>query len=193
LPAYAAFSLLAALGLHEALNLIGSGSALARDIRGYVLGAAIFQFALMLYNPRLVVPYRSDMWDGQRLSATLAALPGPIFAGSYAGFLDQTTGAVAPDLGAVLELQGERVRKGTPEGDNWSNELRQALVSRRFTYVIVDPNFDASMVTLIADQSGYVPLGSLFPPGDKYWEWRTGWSPKVDVWARPDLVGRPPS
>jgi hypothetical protein len=191
LPAYAAFSLLFALSLNEALHLIGSGSSLVRDIRGYVLAAVIFQFAVMLYNPRLVVPYRSDMWDGQRLSATLAALPGPIFAGSYTGFLDQTSGAVAPDLGAVLEIQGERVRKGTPEGDNWSKELRQALNSRRFTYVIVDPNFDASMVTLLADQSGYVPLGSLFPPGDKYWEWRTGWSPKVDVWARPDLAGRP--
>jgi hypothetical protein len=191
LPAYAAFSLLFALGLHEALRLIGSpSSSLARDVRNYVLAAAIFQFVVLVYNPRLVVPYRSDLWASQRLAATLAALPGPIFAGSYEGFLDQTRDAVAPDLPSVLELQGEQIRPSTPEGEAWSGELANALVTRRFTYVLVDPNLNSSMVTLIADAYGYVPMGSLFPPGDKYWEWRTGWAPKIDVYARPDLVGR---
>jgi hypothetical protein len=189
LPAYGAFALLAALSLNEILRLVGSATALARDVRGYVFAAATFQLAVMLYNPRLVVPYRSDMWDGDRLSATLAALPGPIFAGGFGGFLDQTSGAIAPDLGAVLEIQGERIRPSTPEGDQWSGELAGALATRRITYILVDPNFNSSMVTNLADAYGYVSVGSLFPPGDKYWEWRTGWSPKVDVYARPDLVG----
>ena len=34
----------------------------------------------------------------------------------------------------------------------------------------------------------YVDAGPLFPPGDKYWDWRTGWSPKAEVYARRDLV-----
>jgi hypothetical protein len=190
LPAYAAFALLAALSLHEVLRLVGSATSLARDVRGYVFAAATFQLAVLLYNPRLVVPYRSDMWDGDRLSATLAALPGPIFAGGFGGFLDQAPDAIAPDLGAVLEIQGERIRPSMPEGDQWSGELAGMLATKRITYIVVDPGFNASMVTSLADAYGYVPLGSLFPPGDKYWEWRTGWSPKVDIYARPDLVGR---
>ena len=77
LPAYAAVAILFGLGLHEAVSQIGAASARARMNRAYVLAAAIAAFAVVLYNPRLWVPYRSDMWAGQRLAATLAQLPGP--------------------------------------------------------------------------------------------------------------------
>ena len=61
LPAYAAFSLLFGLSVNEILRLIGSASSLARVVRAYALAAAIYQLAVLAYNPRLVVPYRSDM------------------------------------------------------------------------------------------------------------------------------------
>lgn len=190
LPAYAALATLAGLGLHEAIVWIGSGSSLSRLGRGYLYAAAIGQLVVLAYNPRLNVPYRSDMWAGERLSARLAELPGPIFAGAFQGYVRNVPGAVAPDLAAVVELQGEQVRPSTKEGDDWGNQLSDALREGRFTYLIVDPENDGFIVPQLADAYDYVDVGQLFPPGDDYWRWRTHWVPKVEVYARPDLAPR---
>ena len=182
---YAAFALLFALGLHEALTRI-RGFAQAAGFRQYVLCAAIVQLAAMAYNPRLVVPYRSDLWAGQRLAATLAALPGPIFAPSYQSYLTDPT-AVAPDLDAITEVTGSTSGGGgTPEGiKNWDAQFSAALSARRFAYVIVDPDIAAAVVTELATAYGYKHVGPLFPPGDVYWAWRTSWAPRAEVYARP--------
>jgi hypothetical protein len=149
-----------------------------------VLCVAIVQFATMFYNPRLAVPYRSDLWDGDRLSAALAALPGPIFAGSYQSFITDPT-AVAPDLAAITELTGATSGGGgTPEGTpSWEGQFASALEQRRFTYLIIDPDVAASILTDLATDFGYRDAGPLFPPGDIYWSWRTGWSPKAEVYV----------
>jgi len=191
LPAYAAIAMLFGLGLHEAVSQIGSASARARMNRAYVLAAAVGAFAVVMYNPRLWVPYRSDMWASQRLAATLSELPGPIFAGSYQGFLGGATDAIAPDLAAVNELLGEQVRPGVPEGEAWSQEFMQALLTRRVTYVIIDPDNSNVSVPILTTDYGYVDMGPLFPPSDDFWRWQTGWAPKAELYARPDLVGVP--
>jgi 4-amino-4-deoxy-L-arabinose transferase-like glycosyltransferase len=191
LPAYAAIAILFGLGLHEAVSQIGSASARARMTRAYVLAAAIAAFAVVLYNPRLWVPYRSDMWAGQRLAATLAELPGPIFAGSYQGFLGGATNAVAPDLAAVNEMLGEQVRPGVVQGEQWNDAFAKALLGRVITYVIIDPDNSAVSVPTLTRDYGYVDVGPLFPAGDDYWRWQTGWTPKAEVYARPDLVSVP--
>jgi hypothetical protein len=175
LPAFAMLSILFALELHQARGLAGS----------YGIAIALAQFAILVYNPRLVVPYRSDMWDGDRLTETLGAMPGPIFAGSYHGFLRQAPDAVAPDLGAMLELQGAFGGVQTPEGEQWASQYVAALQERRFTYLIVDPDVNAPMVVNLATELGYQHVGPLFPPNDVYWLWRTGWSPRAEVYARP--------
>jgi hypothetical protein len=185
LPAYAALSLLFAFSLAEVLKQLRSQTRFARAARAYVLAAAIGQFAVVVYNPRLHVPYRSDIWAGERLAQTLATLPGPIFAGSYWGYVPHSPDFVAPDLEAVVELQGEQVRPSSPEGEEWSLELARALRERRFTYLIVNPDLDGFIVPLLADAYDYVHVGPLFPPGDKYWEWRTGWAPKAELYVRP--------
>lgn len=183
LPAYAAFAILSGLAFHEALRLIGTATQQTRAIGGYVLCLAIAQFATLFYNPRLVVPYRSDMWAGHRLSATLAALPGPIFAGSFHSYLSDPR-AVAPDLGAIAELSGAFGGGGTPEGaPNWEGEFASALEAKRFTYVIVDPDVTARIETDLLEDFGYRDAGPLFPPGDIYWSWRTGWSPRAEVYV----------
>lgn len=181
LPGYAALAILFGLGLHEALRLLGGVTGRLGPIRAYTLSVGIAQFAIMLYNPRLVVPYRSDLWDGQRLSATLAALPGPIFAGSYQGYVGSDV--VAPDLGAVRELEGAFGGTGTDEAGEWESLFAQAVMHRRFSYVIVDPDNEGSIVPILATDYGYRDVGPLFPPGDVYWAWRTGWAPKAEVYA----------
>jgi hypothetical protein len=188
LPAYAGLSMLAALGLSEAARWIGDRSPLARTGQLYVLAAAIGQLVVLIYNPRLQIPYRSDAWAGDRLTSRLADLPGPIFAGAYQGYVRGAAGALAPDLEAVVELEGEQVRPSTPEGDQWEGELAGALVARRFTYVIVNPDIDGFIVPLLATDYGYDDIGPLFPSGDVYWSWRTSWAPRAEVYARPGLA-----
>jgi 4-amino-4-deoxy-L-arabinose transferase-like glycosyltransferase len=192
LPAYAALSVLAGLGLHLAIAWIGSASRTARIAQAYALAAAAGLLLTLTYNPRFQVPYRSDDWAGDRLTARLAALPGPIFAGAYQGYVRPSPNVVAPDLEAVVELQGEQVRPSTPEGDQWGNALGTAVVNRQFTYLIVNPDIDGFIVPQVARAYGYVDLGPLFPPGDIYWSWRTSWAPKAEVYARPGLPLPPP-
>ena len=191
LPAYAATAVLFGLGVHEALTQIGTSSERARLMRAYVGAAMIGAFVFAIYNPRPWVPLRSTIWADERLAGTLAELPGPIFAGGYQGFVAGAAGAIAPDLSAVNEMQGERVRPGTPEGEGWSNDFVAELHAGRITYVIVNPDDPVASVevAILTKDYGYINIGSLFPDGDKYYQWRTaGGSPKAEVWARPDLA-----
>ena len=159
---------------------------LSVPLNAVLVCAAILQLAAMAYNPRLVVPYRSDLWAGQRLASTLAGLPGPILAPSYQSYLTDPT-AVAPDPDAITEVTGSTSGGGgTPEGTrNWDAHFAEALQARRFTYIIVDPDVAAAVVTELASAYGYKDVGPLFPPGDVYWAWRTGWAPRAEVYALP--------
>src|SRR5207245_1905789 len=121
----------------------------------YVQVAAAAVFTVVLYNPRFEAPYRSDIWAGQRLTATLGALPGPIFAGSFQGYLSQAAEAIAPDVAAVNELWGEQVRPPTPEGEKWAGYFVDALKSEQLTYVVIDPADSAIIVPLLTTDYGY--------------------------------------
>jgi Dolichyl-phosphate-mannose-protein mannosyltransferase len=187
LPAFAAVSLLFGLSLDEALKF-----STAPAFRGYVLFLAIAPFLVLVYNPRLVVPYRSDVWAGDRLTATLSALPGPVFAGSLSAYVADSSGAVEPELGAIYEVMGGYADgKLTPEGSQWLSEYRAALAAQRFTYVLVDPSLSQFFVAGPAKDNGYVDVGPLFPPSDEFFLWRTGWLPQPELLVRKDLVGVP--
>ena len=72
LPAFGILAVFFGLGLHAALQFVSGASTKAPPLRGYVLGLGILQCLVMLYNPRLMVPYRSDLWADQRLAGSLA-------------------------------------------------------------------------------------------------------------------------
>ena len=57
------------------------------------------------------------------------------------------------------------------------------------TYVIIDPDNSAVSVPVLTNDYGYVDVGPLFPKGDDFWRWQTGWTPRAEVYARPDLAG----
>jgi 4-amino-4-deoxy-L-arabinose transferase-like glycosyltransferase len=183
LPAYAALSLLFGLGLAEGLRRLQPVVRHGAAFRGYVLAIALAQLTILLYNPRLIVPYSSDRWGGERLAAAIAALPPPVFAGAFQGYTDGQS-VVAPDLGAVLELQGAFGGTGTPEGSTWEDLYGRAVQDGRFSTILVDPEVAAFIVPLVAEAYGYEHIGPLFPDGDVYWAWRTGWTPKVEVYRR---------
>jgi hypothetical protein len=192
LPAYAILSVTFALGLHEALVHLGSASARARGFRAYIVLAAVIQFAMLVYNPRLTVPYRSDVWAAERLAATLSALPGPVFAGSFTSYVPESAEFVQPEPGAVHEVMGGYGGPGTPEAGQWMADYRAALAEHRFTYVVVDPDLEVFWLADVAREMGYVDQGLVFPASDQFWLWRTrgGWVPKAQILVRPDLVER---
>ena len=130
--------------------------------------------------------YRSDLWASERLAATLAALPGLILAPSYESYVTDPT-ALAPDPDAITEIIGSTSGGGgTPEGiKNWDAQYGEALQARRFSYIIVDPDVAAAIITEAAVAYGYKDVGPLFPAGDVYWAWRTGWAPRAEVYALP--------
>lgn len=183
LPAHVLVALLLGLGLHEVLRQIGDASLRARAFRCYVLGVCLVQFALIAYNPRLLVPYRSDQWADERLATRLAALPGEIFAPDLEGFLRTSDKGEQPHLGAVEELIGGYGGIATDEGVRWKASLVEALRQRRFQYVVLSET-DCCLKGLVLD-NGYVDAGPLFPPDDEFWLLKTTHTPDEHLYAAP--------
>jgi Glycosyltransferase family 87 len=168
LPAFAMLALLFGLGLPVVF-----------ERRGYMHGLAAAQLVLMVSNPRLLVPYRSDVWAGERLSAALQVLPGPVFAPSFGGYIDSPQA----DPGAVGELMGAYGGPITPEGQQWLQAYGDALAARRYPRVVVDPEFPAFFISDVAKDQHYTLQGPLFPPNDEFWSWRSSRTPRADVYA----------
>jgi hypothetical protein len=131
IPAFSVLAILLGLGVHATLRQIGGESVRARAFQAYVLAVCIAQFLLLAYNPRLVVPYRSEQWAAERLAARVLALPGEIFAPGLAGYLLGSEKADQPYPSALGELTGAYGGPRNPEGVRWFAALREALAQRR--------------------------------------------------------------
>ena len=193
LPAYAILAIMAALGLREGLvQLAPSTHPNSRAFRAYVLFVGLFQCVIMLYAPRPMAPYRSDLWADDRMANKLADLGGSIFAPSYGTYLRGTQSSAQPNIGALLELTGGYGGGMTPQGGQWLGELGNALQQRRYQYVLLDPEATDFFLTTLVRESGYVRAGPLFPVGDQLWTWRRSANdtpaglfitPKADVYV----------
>ncbi|MBV9543904.1 MAG: glycosyltransferase family 39 protein [Chloroflexi bacterium] len=170
LPAFAMLALLFGLGLPVFFRH-----------HAYIYGLAAAQLLLMLSNPRQLVPYRADVWAGERLSAGLQALPGPVFAPSFGGYIE-SSGA---DPGALGELMGAYGGRLTPEGQQWLQAYGAALAARQYARVVVDPDWPAFFIPDVARDQHYTLVGPLFPSGDEFWSWRGSRTPRADVYAPP--------
>jgi len=51
--------------------------------------------------------------------------------------------------------------------------------------VVVDPDFPAFFVNNVATDNGYVAAGPLFPGNDEFWRWRSGRTPKAELYVPP--------
>jgi hypothetical protein len=185
LPAFVLAAILFGLGLDETLRQIDGTSARAVAFRCYAVGLCLVQLALLAYNPRPLVPYRSDQWADDRLAARLAALPGAIFAPDLGGYVVAADKGEQPHLAAVGELQGAYGGPGTPEGTRWLSDLKEALKQRRFRYVVLN-ELDCCLKQPVLD-SGYVDAGPLFGADDDFFRWRTptGHTPDEHLYAAP--------
>jgi 4-amino-4-deoxy-L-arabinose transferase-like glycosyltransferase len=184
LPAFGIAAVLLGIGLHAAVKEISGTSGRARAFRAYVFGLCVLQFSLLAYNPRITVPYRSDQWADERLAATLAALPGPIFASDLDGYMHGSVdNSVHPMFGPIGELQGAYGGPFTFEGRQLAATVRQGLVAHAYPYVVVYDRVCCLNDDLAA--AGYVDMGPLFPPGDVFYAWKSWRTPEPELFAAP--------
>jgi 4-amino-4-deoxy-L-arabinose transferase-like glycosyltransferase len=187
-PAYAMLAVLFALGLAAGQSMLKNGGRELGVLRNYFLALGLVQLLILGYNPRATVPLRSDGWAADRLTATMAALPGQVLAPSYGEFSIRADKGPQPAAPAILEMYGA-FGGGSAEGTAWLDQLSERLADRAYDYVLWDPAYaDAIVVQARIERGGYVNAGLLFPPGDKYYEWKTSLLPDLVVYVPKERV-----
>ena len=153
-------------GIAEALTLLRAHTPDVRLMRSYVMAIGLVQFVILGYNPRATIPLRSDGWAGDRLTATLAALPGTVFAPSHGEWAYRAGKGDQPSSTTVMELTGSFSDAPAAEGYRWLDEFSNALAKRQYDYVIWDPGYlDAFVIKSRVESPGYVNAGPLFSTG----------------------------
>jgi hypothetical protein len=184
LPAYAILSILFGLGLHEALFQLNRVREHNSAPLAFALSVGILQLILLIYNPRLMVPYRSDTWANERLANTLAALPGRLFAPDFDSYVQQRSeGVEQPFTGAFAELLGGYGGRGAPQGNALRAQLSDRLQRREYDYVVLDPDSQWFFFSGTLRDAGYVDAGPLFAAGDEFWLWHTAITPKSELYV----------
>jgi 4-amino-4-deoxy-L-arabinose transferase-like glycosyltransferase len=177
-PAFAGLAILFGLALGEALRLAETGV-----LRGYVFGLALAQLVLLGYNPRLTVPLRSDGWAGDRLVATIGGLKGNVFAPDFGEFARRAGKGDQPYTAGPMELVGGFGGGMSLVGQQYVEQLDQALAQRRYDYVLLEPQSNAFYLKAAVEGSGYVDTGPLFPPGDEFYLWKTSLTPDAHLYV----------
>ena len=187
-PAFAILAILFGLSLGEALRLLHDVK--LREVHRYVLGLALAQLVLLGYNPRLTVPLRSDGWAGDRLVATLGALPGTLFAPDYDEFSRRAGKGNQPSTVSPMELVGGFGGGVSREGPAYVAQLNAALAERRFDYVLLEPQSNASYLKAALESTGYIDTGPLFPPDDQFYLWKTPLTPDAHLYVPRERASR---
>jgi 4-amino-4-deoxy-L-arabinose transferase-like glycosyltransferase len=183
-PAFAMLSILFGLGLAEALSLVRGSSSELVSMQRYVLALGLVQFLILGYNPRVTVPLRSDIWAGDRLSARIGLLQGTVFAPGYGEWSRSGDKGDQPATSTIMEIAGAFGSQPTEPGSRLLNDLSNALVARRYDYVLFDKEHsDAFAIRGTIDSAGYVDAGPLFPPGDQFYEWKSSLTPEVELYV----------
>jgi 4-amino-4-deoxy-L-arabinose transferase-like glycosyltransferase len=182
-PAFAVLSVLFGLGVSEGLSRLAGGTGTQQAFRSYMLAVCLVQFLIVGYNPRSTVPLRSDGWAGDRLAATIADLPGTVFAPGFGEWSRRAGKGDQPAYGALMEIAGTSGGHLDIVGGRWQADLDAALKARRYDYLLLDPTSDAFFLKGAADRNGYVDTGPLFKPGDEFYLWRGGITPDAHLYV----------
>jgi hypothetical protein len=73
------------------------------------------------------------------------------------------------------------------------SSLGQALHNREYDYVLTEQG--VFFIGGLLESNGYVRVGPLFPPGDQFWLWTSGWTLAADLYVPRERLGAgsPPS
>jgi hypothetical protein len=58
-----------------------------------------------------------------------------------------------------------------------------AIVAREYDYVLWEPQSEAFALKYRIEGAGYVDIGPLFPENDLFDQWKSGYTPDVDVYV----------
>ena len=187
-PAFAILSILFALGIAEALHLLRWPRPGPDLIRRYFMALALAQFAILGYNPRSTIPPRSDIWAGDRLTAQIAALPGRVFAPRFGEWSLRAGKGSQPSVSGIMELAGSYGGQSLPPGQAYLDQLSASLVHRDFNYVLWERQSEAFALKNRIEAAGYVDIGPLFPANDLFDQWKTSYTPDVEVYIPKERV-----
>jgi hypothetical protein len=188
LPAFAVLAILGMYGLDEGLRRTGAATREARAFRVYAYALVALEFVIVGYNPRQTAPLRSDVWAVDRFVATVAGLPGRVYAPDFPELALQAGKGDSAFGISTLELAGGFGGKPLPENGAWIAAYRAALDQRQFDVLLVDPDNVEPFLTREASASGYVDTGPLFPPDDVFNLWGSRYAPRAHVWLPRERV-----
>ncbi|MBN1866637.1 hypothetical protein JW916_05040 [Candidatus Sumerlaeota bacterium] len=158
LPAHGYLALLFGVGFARAIEKARE-TRWPRPMRVAIYGAAILQFANLVYNPRAPIPTRADREAGWRLVETMKSFAGDVYM-PYHGYYPRLAGK--PGFAPSYDYAS------FGEASTVMNELReaidQAVRERRFDAIIYDD------YTLPERWQPYYRLrGPLFESTDVFW------------------------
>lgn len=163
LPAFAAVSILAGLGLGDlrmraALSRTAawSGAALA------VEALLVVQLGLLIYDPRAHIPTAADRAAGEKLVARLAAIDGDVFVPHH-GYL--TLRAGKRDFAHTLAMDNVYLDDDSDARRDLEAEMRQALAEKRFAAVLLESDGRYGVAIL----NSYDVRENLFDSPDVFW------------------------
>jgi hypothetical protein len=182
-PAFASLSILFGLGIAAAVSLLNQPAFGPRLMRFYIVGLAIAQFAILGYNPRATIPPRSDIWAGDRLTATISTLPGRVYAPQFGEWSIRAGKGPQPTVSGAMELAGSFGGQSLPPGRSWFTELNTALTQREYDYVLWQPQSDAFALQSVIEAAGYINMGPLFPSDDVFNQWKSSITPDIEVYV----------
>ncbi|MDC0740024.1 glycosyltransferase family 39 protein [Polyangium mundeleinium] len=146
MPAFSVLAILFGLGVATALESIGQApEALRARLRAAAFGVAALQLACVIYDPRRLVPSRSDEQAGHAFVKRLAALPGDVWLPAH-GHLPTLAGK--RPFAHEMAMQDILGIGGGPPGTALRDELREALKTQRFGAVIPDTDFFKKEINL---------------------------------------------
>ena len=173
-PAYAALALFFGLGFVECLRLTVPHLHAERWARAALIGVSGLTLVSLVYVPGQTASLRANALAGQRLVDAIANLPGSVWAPELGEFQVAAQKGDQAYPAMWHELLGSYGGVLLPEGREFKNDLDQALSTKRFAYVLLDPDGIDPTLSPMLGQHGYVNAGPLFSKDDVFFNWRLG-------------------
>jgi 4-amino-4-deoxy-L-arabinose transferase-like glycosyltransferase len=158
MPAFAAISILAGLGLHRWLAAAG-------ERPGWILGAwclLLVQFGALIYDPRDHLPSAADREAGESLVERLAGIDGEVFLPNH-GYLLQRAGK--PMQAHTLGMDNVFLDDRGPTGSALRESLKGAFDAQRWSVVILDSDGRY----LPGTRGNYRQIGHAFDSSEVFW------------------------
>ena len=173
IPAYAALSLLAGVGLDRAIRLSGQSGNWRWAASGACL-LLLYQFSTLRYDPFAHIPTAQDRAAGEFVIAQLKAIPGDVFLPHH-GYLAEMAGKRS--FAHTLAIDNLMLEDPGPQREKLGRQIVDALAQHSFSAVILES--DGWRYKLIGTY--YRPLRSLYPSSDVFF-------PRTGAHLRPETI-----